>query len=50
MSRIEDGADAFSVKIDPERMHDAEYDARIAAKIHLALKGQGVADHGGFWR
>lgn len=48
--RLEEAADAFSVKIDPERMHNAEYDARIAAKIYLALKGQGVADHGGFWR
>ncbi len=48
--RLEEAADACSIRIELKRMHDAEYDARIAAKIYIALKEEGVADHGGFWR
>ena len=48
--RLDEAAEVCSIEVDPDLMHDAEYDARIAAQIYLSLKADGVDDHGGYWR
>ena len=48
--RLDEAAEVCSIEADPDLMHDAAYDARIAARIYLSLKADGVDDHGGYWR
>lgn len=48
--RLDEAAEVCSIEVDPDLMHDAAYDARIAARIYLSLKADGVDDHGGYWR
>ena len=48
--RLDEAAEVCSIEVDPDLMHDAAYDARIAAQIYLSLKADGVDDHGGYWR
>ena len=48
--RLDEAAEVCSIAVDPDLMHDAAYDARIAARIYLSLKADGVDDHGGYWR
>jgi DNA polymerase III epsilon subunit-like protein len=49
-SRLDEAAEFFSIELDPDLIHHAAYDARIAAQVYLSLKADGVDAHGGYWR
>ena len=45
-----EAAEHIGIEFDEEKMHDAAYDALLAAGIYMALRADGEDHHGGFWR
>ena len=45
-----EAAEHVGIDVDEAKMHDAAYDAMLAAGIYMALRADGEEHHSGYWR